>query len=304
MSDQSSVDTALDHSAELRLGDLLDELARRPEQLTLTEIRPDALRARRRHQVRRAAATAVPMAVAVAVAAIAWVGSLGPRATETVRGPVAAEPVGVAGHAGDEFLDAVRAGAHDQVTTLIASGADPNRAQRYGMTPILIASVRGDVAMAEVLHEAGARLGASNQYGESAIGLAASNGHGEMVRWLAERGLAPDRHPYTSQVTPLMRAVGRGDLTMAEVLVQVGADPALRSAEGRTVHHFALDAADPVATLIGLMEIERHHRSTTALAVAEVSGDTPSHENVSAAVDHLRRTDPCGPDSPRTCLWP
>lgn len=142
---------------EEHLGELFDELARDPEPLEVAEVRPDAVRERRRHRIRRQTISVVPAAVVLLVATAVTtqlgapatiVGTASPASLDTTRGTDEADLA---------LLDAVRAGSHAHVAHLLDNGADPSRTERHGMSPLLIAAVRGDIEMGELLIDAGGR---------------------------------------------------------------------------------------------------------------------------------------------------
>jgi uncharacterized protein len=105
------------------------------------------------------------------------------------------------------------------------------------------AASRGDVAALERLLAAGTDIDAKDAHGQTALMLAALEGHERTVAFLADRGASLD---YTAEyhLTALMLAVIRGHRWVAQSLVNAGADVTIRAAgapgfEGKT----ALDLA-------------------------------------------------------------
>ncbi|MEX2467428.1 MAG: ankyrin repeat domain-containing protein [Gemmatimonadota bacterium] len=127
--------------------------------------------------------------------------------------------------------DAAMRGDVESVVTLLRRGADVNAAQGDGMTALHWAAERGDVAMAEVLHAAGAQLEPSTRIGGYVpLHVAAREGNEEMVRWLLEAGVEVDRKTTETQANALHMASTAGDVAVVSTLLDFGADP--NSVEG------------------------------------------------------------------------
>ena len=105
------------------------------------------------------------------------------------------------------------------------------------------AASRGDVPALERLLAAGTDIDAKDAHGQTALMLAALEGHERTVAFLADRGASLD-HTAEYHLTALMLAVIRGHRWVAQSLVNAGADLTIRGAgapgfEGKT----ALDLA-------------------------------------------------------------
>jgi serpin B len=101
---------------------------------------------------------------------------------------------------------AIYAGALEKVKSLIESGTDINaREDQTGKTPLHIAALYGQSAIAESLIRKGARVDA----------------------------------PDTEGRTPLYDAIAVGDMPMVELLIKEGADLKIRDARGRSPLHYA-----------------------------------------------------------------
>lgn len=92
----------------------------------------------------------------------------------------------------------------DMVKALLVVGADPNAPCKWGITPLMAAK---SVGVAEALLAAGADVDAATHFDKS--------------------GLEPGH-------TALMKAAGRGDLPIIELLLAHGADVEAKDSEGRT----------------------------------------------------------------------
>lgn len=93
---------------------------------------------------------------------------------------------------------------------LTQNGANPNIANKKGVTPIMIASAYGNVAGVEALIKGGARIDDQNSLGE----------------------------------TPLIGAVHRRDIEMVKLLLASGADPDRSDNSGRSARDYAAAMGD------------------------------------------------------------
>jgi ankyrin repeat protein len=90
-------------------------------------------------------------------------------------------------------------------------------------TALMFAAREGDLASAKVLVEAGAKVNDEDAWGVSATTLAAFSGHGEVARYLLEKGADPnnDKAGFTALHCAIMR---RDEQTVAALLAR-GANP-------------------------------------------------------------------------------
>lgn len=136
------------------------------------------------------------------------------------------------------------------VASLIAKGADPNACDRYGGSP-LHQAVRGGVAAATVLLDAGARIDAPYHDGRTPIWFAANEGRTPVVALLLDRGVPIDQLQSGKAVLHL--AVGENHAALVDMLLTRGASMDLPSAEGLTPLMIAARRGYPrlVAKLLG-----------------------------------------------------
>jgi uncharacterized protein len=92
-----------------------------------------------------------------------------------------------------------------------------------GDTALMFASRVGDFASAKLLVEAGANVNDRDAWGVSATNLAAFGGHGELARFLLEKGADPNAAE--AGFTALHSAIMRRDEKTVEALLAHGADP-------------------------------------------------------------------------------
>ncbi|CAH0044263.1 unnamed protein product [Clonostachys solani] len=120
-----------------------------------------------------------------------------------------------------------------KVQQLIERGADVNRPDAYGATPLLRA-VRGEYqAIVELLLENDADLSVPGKYGETPLWRAASEGHQAIVELLLDNG-ADLSVPNEYGETPLWIATIKGHQAIIELLLANGADLSIPNKYGET----------------------------------------------------------------------
>jgi hypothetical protein len=135
----------------------------------------------------------------------------------------------------------------DIARLLLDHGAVPTANKGSGASPVESAASAGDLWTVLRLHEAGASL-------EGALGAAAAAGHLHLVRYLLDRGCPVDERDQWDD-TPLMSAASEGHAEVVALLLEHGADSSATSdgetaQDQATLHRHAnvvdvLDGAGP-----------------------------------------------------------
>jgi len=86
------------------------------------------------------------------------------------------------------LVEAARQGDAGLIRALVSAGADPNRADGAGTTPLMAAASTGRTAALAALADTGADLDVRDRLGRTALDLALASGHAEAVRLLRQRG--------------------------------------------------------------------------------------------------------------------
>jgi len=157
------------------------------------------------------------------------------RDTAAVRSLVAQKvDVNIPGQDGTPALHwAVRVDDVDTARLLLRAGARATLANRYGLTPLDIASANGNAAMIGALLDAGADPNALDPAGETPLMNAAHVGTLDAVTLLLDRGAQIDATDSTSQQTALMVAVRENHPDVVKLLIARGAVVNAKTRAGR-----------------------------------------------------------------------
>lgn len=137
-----------------------------------------------------------------------------------------------------ELHDALSSGDQERVVALLNDGADIEEHNRHGWTPLMAASLHGQVDLARILLEHGADLSATNAEHKSAIHYAAMRGGAEAVRLLVQFGADVNAVDTFGSYTPLFLAAAHCNREIVEetcaALLAAGADVNARNKWGST----------------------------------------------------------------------
>ena len=131
-------------------------------------------------------------------------------------------------------------GCDGVVRELVKGGADVNRADYQGLTPLHIASQHGHGETASILIKGGADVNAVEQaHTRTALHLAVAEGHIEVLRTLIGEGGADVNKACAEGRTPLHVAVIFGRKSAAVALLEAGADSSVVDRESLTPFQIA-----------------------------------------------------------------
>jgi ankyrin repeat protein len=180
---------------------------------------------------------------------------------------------------------AVRGDDLEIARILVAAGANPNAANRYGLTPLSIAASNANGAMVGLLLEAGGDAKATIRQGETVLMAAARAGNPDAVRLLLERGADANAREQTLGETPLMWAAAENHPEAIRHLVAHGAEVNARSSDVKWAQdRFGLE---------GVLTILPHGR-WTALMYAARQGSLGAARELVDAHATLNLVDPDG----------
>ena len=116
-----------------------------------------------------------------------------------------------------------------------------NAFNALGESPLMLAALKGHLALSEKLVKKGADV---NKTGGTPLHYAASNGHVEVIKLLLENHAYIDAESPNGS-TPLMMASMYGNAQSVKLLLDEGADPLLKNRIGLTALQFAQRAERP-----------------------------------------------------------
>lgn len=185
---------------------------------------------------------------------------------------------------------AIRAGDLPTAGELLRSGADPDRRDPEGLTPLMIAAGRGQSYMVSLLLAAGADvLALDPRMGATALHKAAQSGNADVIGFLLDRGAFVDQQSPVLGNTPLIDAVLHRQNGAVALLLARGARTTIRNHWDQS----ALDIArtDGVQGIVRLIE-DRIDADTArvgalALVAAVKAGDRAAVERLVAAGANL-----------------
>jgi len=169
------------------------------------------------------------------------------------------------------------------VRRLLAEGADPNAANRFGVTPLHEAATVGNAAMLEALLEAGGDANAKFGEGETVLMTAARAGNAESVRALLAHGADVDAYEHWHGQTALMWAAIENHADIVQMLIDAGAAVNARS----TMHDWV-----KISYSEGNVPKTRDLGGLTALQFAAREGSLESVEKLLAAGADPNATEP------------
>ena len=209
-----------------------------------------------------------------------------------------AEINGTGGGGDSPLMHAAAAARASILGRLLDLGADVSTENGIGWTPLMhaagiphsrLAAFRVSEAelddMVRRLLDAGAAVNvASDNRGETALILAAQEGHGPTVTSLLAAGADLDQATSIDRMTSLMLAADGGHLDVVERLLEAGADVDLRDRLGRTAGDWAADHPEVVARLTaagvpsraskqGLQEVAPEARAEAVEALTQLGYD-------------------------------
>ena len=131
-----------------------------------------------------------------------------------------------------DLIDAARINNLKRVRLLVEQGADKDKGDSNGKTPLFWASDHGHFEMTQCLVEQGATLDKANNNGWTPLFIAAAAGHLEVSRFLLEQGADRDKADNCG-FTPLHIAAVCGHLEITMLLMSYGADLNMRTDRGQ-----------------------------------------------------------------------
>ena len=131
---------------------------------------------------------------------------------------------------------ASRSGQLDVAQILVEGGAKVNLRNKWGDTALMVAALNGRDKIVRFLRGMGGDI---NNTGWTALHYAAVNGHTDVAKYLLDQGANPLASS-PNGVTPLMMAARENKTEVVKVLLEYGADPAQKNDKGETAYDWAV----------------------------------------------------------------
>ena len=133
--------------------------------------------------------------------------------------------------------------AHDgnlaDVQIQVAKGASVTFADKEQRTAFILAANNGHTAVVEFLYGKGAEINAIDHGGMSALMYTAKRSFNETAAFLLNNGAEVNVRSRKKGLTALMLASGWGNEALVQMLLDKGADPAIRDNFGKTAANYA-----------------------------------------------------------------
>ncbi|CAI6333870.1 unnamed protein product [Periconia digitata] len=155
----------------------------------------------------------------------------------------------------DEELSALQLACLNQqwkaAKWLAQRGADPNREDEKGMTPLHFAVKSGDAAFVRLLLEKGANREYMNDDGRKPFFYADRNNF--LLNWIRRFGHNVDAMDPVTGFTALIEAAKKGDVSSAETMIDQEANVDVQCAKKNTALHYACELGnlDIITYLVG-----------------------------------------------------
>lgn len=165
--------------------------------------------------------------------------------------------------AGRSLADAAGTESAGDIARLLQQGADPNKPDQFGRTPLTEAIGHGRADVVKLLLDHGASADLANRAGDTPLTLATEAGNTEAVRLLIKAKAHLDR-ANRSGATPLILAATGDDPGIVNLLLAAGASVTAKDPLGRTALDIAVQKGKP--SMIAALKKAGAKEATTAAA--------------------------------------
>jgi ankyrin repeat protein len=121
----------------------------------------------------------------------------------------------------DEAHRAIKRGQVHALEKVIPSTISPNASNQFGWTLLMLTALEGNTKIGLFLLERGADINVLNSFGESALSLAAHNGHLPFVKLLKSHGASGDIRPHGHDLESWLRIASGLPKTKIDTIMDV-----------------------------------------------------------------------------------
>ena len=126
-----------------------------------------------------------------------------------------------------------------EVEVLVAKGVSVNLADMKKRTPLMLAAYNGHTSVVEFLYGKGADINAKDSGGQTALFYTSKRSFYETAEFLVNSGAKVNVQSKKKGITALMIAATLDNVKMVRLLLDNGADPAIRDNFGKTAANYA-----------------------------------------------------------------
>lgn len=137
------------------------------------------------------------------------------------------------------LFQAAHAGRLAEVQAQVQKGVSVNFVDQEKRTALILAANKGHTAVVEYLYSKGADINASDKSGMTALLYTAKRSFNETAAFLLGHGAEVNVQTRKKGLTALMLASGWGNMELVQMLLDKGADPAIRDKFGWTAAGYA-----------------------------------------------------------------
>ena len=130
----------------------------------------------------------------------------------------------------------------EKVKEMINGGVNVNSPESDGQTALMLAAFNGHSDIVLFLLESGAAIDRRDLMGRTALLYASTGPFPETVKILLEKGAEPNIIDSNEHFSPLMHAAAEGNLDVVKILIEYHANPGLKDVDGDDAETFARQA--------------------------------------------------------------
>jgi ankyrin repeat protein len=115
----------------------------------------------------------------------------------------------------DEAQKLIKEGNLVSLRRELDGGASPNLSNQFSWSLLMIAALEGNTSIGDLLISRGATLDSKNDFGETALSLAAHKGYAPFIRTLLKNGASSDCRPHGNSLEEWLRVAS--DLSQEKI---------------------------------------------------------------------------------------
>jgi ankyrin repeat protein len=140
------------------------------------------------------------------------------------------------------LLIATKKGNINIVRILITAGADVNAMEpRNGYAPLFLSAVDNNLEIMKILIASGAEINTKDNYGQNILAHTINNNNLEATEILLDAGININDSINKHEVSPIIFSVSKGNSGITKKLIEYGADINIQTNDGKTALYYAIE---------------------------------------------------------------